>query len=98
MATYDKICKYAYKLRLSDELLYFLADRLDQGGRINVLKLAENIRDMHQIGFYSESYASGRPRIYGDLGLFFILLSEAGIGYIETMTRDKYVYVPPQNT
>ncbi|HHU6748469.1 TPA: hypothetical protein ACUI22_002135 [Staphylococcus aureus] len=96
MCTYDKICQFAHKLRLSEALLYFLVDRINQGERIDVLKLAESIREMHKIGFYSESYKGGRPRIYGDLGLFFIRLSENGIGHIETLRRDKYVYVPPQ--
>lgn len=91
--TYDRLKPYALNLRLTDNILNYVATRINWGDKISLMALSKEIQSKFTDSYVKENTPKGRPRIYGDLCLLCISLSQAGHGRMLQVDLSDCIYI-----
>lgn len=92
--TAERLKPYAINLDLPYEILPFIAGRINWGSQISLMDLAKEIQfKFNNHPYLKENTLKGRPKFYGDLGLLFIALSQAGHGRMLQVNLADCIYI-----
>ncbi|MCA0083491.1 hypothetical protein LB237_06790 [Staphylococcus aureus] len=79
--TADRLYRYTNSSNLSEPILNYVASRINWGDKVSLMTLAK------------ENTVKGRPKIYADLCLLCMSLSEAGHGRMLQVNLEDCIYI-----
>ncbi|ORI02838.1 hypothetical protein B5723_08120 [Mammaliicoccus sciuri] len=91
--TLDRLKPYAQNLKLTDNILNYVATRINWGDKISLMTVAQEIQSKFTDPYVKENTPKGRPQIYGDLCLLCISLSQAGHGRMLQVDLKDCIYI-----
>ncbi|WP_239733421.1 hypothetical protein [Mammaliicoccus sp. J-M41] len=92
--TFDRLKPYAKNLKIEDNILNYVASRFNWGDKISLMSLAKEIQSKPFTDDYiKENTPKGRPKIYGDLCLLCINLSQGGHGRMLQVNLEDCIYI-----
>ncbi|UBH13590.1 DUF3895 domain-containing protein [Macrococcus armenti] len=84
--------RYATNLRLSEDVLNYIAIRINNARPINALDLCYEIRERFNESYLYLNFSSGRPKVYSDICMLFCRLVENKSGYFLKYSIAEIVY------
>lgn len=91
--TAERLYPFARNLNLDETLLTYIASRLNWGDKISLMTLAKEIQTKFNQPYVKEKTIKGRPKVYADLCLLCINLSEAGHGRMLQVNLEDSIYI-----
>lgn len=91
--TGERLKNYANHLKISDEILDYVASRINWGEKLSLMTLAKEIQSKFNDSYIKQNTPKGRPIIYGDLCLLCMSLSQAGHGRMLQVDLKDCVYI-----
>ena len=84
--TADRLYRYTNSSNLSEPILNW-------GDKVSLMTLAKEIQSKFNDSYVKENTVKGRPKIYADLCLLCMSLSEAGHGRMLQVNLEDCIYI-----
>ncbi|CCW21696.1 TPA: hypothetical protein PXC30_001729 [Staphylococcus aureus] len=91
--TADRLYRYTNSSNLSEPILNYVASRINWGDKVSLMTLAKEIQSKFNDSYVKENTVKGRPKIYADLCLLCMSLSEAGYGRMLQVNLEDCIYI-----
>lgn len=91
--TADRLYRYTNSSNLSEPILNYVASRINWGDKVSLMTLAKEIQSKFNDSYVKENTVKGRPKIYADLCLLCMSLSEAGHGRMLQVNLEDCIYI-----
>ncbi|MEI2093204.1 hypothetical protein VWF11_08185 [Staphylococcus aureus] len=91
--TADRLYRYTNSSNLSEPILNYVASRINWGDKVSLMTLAKEIQSKFNDSYVKENKVKGRPKIYADLCLLCMSLSEAGHGRMLQVNLEDCIYI-----
>ncbi|HGZ3712053.1 TPA: hypothetical protein ACOHG9_002971, partial [Staphylococcus aureus] len=91
--TADRLYRYTNSSNLSEPILNYVASRINWGDKVSLMTLAKEIQSKFNDSYVKENTVKGRPKIYADLCLLCMNLSEAGHGRMLQVNLEDCIYI-----
>lgn len=91
--TADRLYRYTNSSNLSEPILNYVASRINWGDKVSLMTLAKEIQSKFNDSYVKENTVKGRPKMYADLCLLCMSLSEAGHGRMLQVNLEDCIYI-----
>lgn len=91
--TSDRLIPYAHGLKLSEDVLHYIAIRINWGEQLSLMKVAKEIQKRFNEPYLKQNTVKGRPVVYSDLCLLCMNLSANGHGRMLKVNLDDCIYI-----
>ncbi|GBX13110.1 hypothetical protein [Staphylococcus aureus] len=91
--TADRLYRYTNSSNLSEPILNYVASRINWGDKVSLMTLAKEIQSKFNDSYVKENTVKGRPKIYADLCLLCMSLSEARHGRMLQVNLEDCIYI-----
>ncbi|BAS44888.1 transposon-related protein [Staphylococcus schleiferi] len=91
--TAEELKPYAHHLKLSNDILHYVASRINWGDKLSLMQLSKEIQSKFNDSYVKQNTPKGRPIVYGDLCLLCINLSQDGHGRMLQVDLTDCVYI-----